>query len=61
MPWAATLGQINVSDPQDLSQPDGRVQWDHRWMIDVILQANVGRTVPQEYFTDLNLSLHPQA
>lgn len=55
------VAPLYVTDPQDLSQPDGREQWDHRWMIDVILQANVSRTVPQEYFTDLNLSLHPQA
>ena len=55
------IAPLYVTDPQDLSRPDDREQWDHRWMIDVMLQVNARSAVDQDYFTDLNLSLHPQA
>lgn len=55
------IAPLFVEDPRDLSSPDGREQWARRWMVNVMIQANAQRTVPQEYFNNVNLSLHPQA
>lgn len=54
------LAPLYTVDPVDMTQPDGREQYERRYMVEAMLQAHIQVTVPLDYFHDVNLILRPQ-
>lgn len=54
------VAPLSCEDPQDLTQAEGDEQWQPRFMVQAFLQVNDMAAVGLDYFTNVNLSLHPQ-
>lgn len=55
------MAPLYCEDPQELTQADGGEQWAPRFMVSALIQVNDVTAVGLDYFTDVNLFLHPQA
>lgn len=54
------IAPLSCEDPQDLTQAEGDEQWLPRFMVQVFLQVNDVTAVGLDFFTDVNLQLHPK-
>lgn len=52
---------LETDDPRDLTGMEGNEQAVIRWMVETRLQYNLVVDLPQDYFSNVNLGLHPQA
>ena len=52
---------LEADDPRDLSGMEGTEQAVTRWMFEARLQVNRVVSLPLDYFSNVNLSLHSQA
>ena len=50
-----------TDDPRDLTGMEGNEQAVIRWMLETRLQCNTVVSLPQDYFSNVNLILRPQA
>lgn len=55
------IAPLYVEDPQDMTQPEGDEQYNPRFMLNVLVQANRVEHVEIDTFTDAELSVHPLA
>ena len=55
------LAPLYVDDAQDMTQVEGNEQYNPRWMLGVMIQADESVSVDVDFFDDVNLGLHPQA
>lgn len=54
------VAPLSCEDPQELTEEAGDEQWQPRFMVQAFLQVNDITAVGLDFFTDVNLSLHPQ-
>ena len=52
---------LETDDPRDLTGMEGNEQAVIRWMLETRLQCNTVVSLPQDYFSNVNLILRPQA
>lgn len=52
---------LETDDPRDLTGMEGNEQAVIRWMVETRLQYNLVVDLPQDYFSNVQLGLHPQA
>ena len=55
------IAPLYVEDPQDMTQVEGDEQYNPRFMLNVLVQANRVEHVEMDTFTDAELSVHPLA
>ena len=55
------IAPLYVEDPQDMTQAEGDEQYNPRFMLNVLVQANRVEHVEMDTFTDAELSVHPLA
>lgn len=55
------IAPLYVEDPQDMTQAEGDEQYNPRFMLNVLIQANRVEHVEMDTFTDAELSVHPLA
>ena len=55
------IAPLYVEDPQDMTQVEGDEQYNPRFMLNVLVQANRLERVEMDTFTDAELSVHPLA
>lgn len=54
------VAPLETDDPRDLTAAEGDEQAVARWMLETRLQCNVVVSLPQDYFSNVNLILRPQ-
>lgn len=55
------IAPLYVEDPQDMTQAEGDEQYNPRFMLNVLIQANRVEYVEMDTFTDAEFSVHPLA
>ena len=55
------IAPLYVEDPQDMTQAEGDEQYNPRFMLNVLIQANRVEHVEMDTFTDADFSVHPLA
>lgn len=55
------IAPLYADDAQAVGDTDGGNQWTGRWTVNAMMQMDATASLPQDYFDNVNLSLHPQA
>ena len=55
------IAPLYADDAQAVGDADGGNQWTGRWSVNAMMQMDATASLPQDYFDNVNLSLHPQA